>query len=173
MLTQRGGGWPLTMFLTHDDQRPFFGGTYFPKEARFGLPAFSDMLLRVAALLPRASPASCGPQSDALHAAFAELNPPPAGADSELTAAPLEACRAQLARSFDPQHGGFGGAPKFPHPQTLALAAAPLADAARQRPSPICRRCTWRRSPCAAWPRAASTISSAGASAATRWTSTG
>ena len=39
MLTQRSGGWPLTMFLTHDDQRPFFGGTYFPKEPRFGLPA--------------------------------------------------------------------------------------------------------------------------------------
>ncbi|HEY4974711.1 MAG TPA: thioredoxin domain-containing protein, partial [Steroidobacteraceae bacterium] len=38
MLTGRGGGWPLTMFLTHDDQRPFFGGTYFPREARFGLP---------------------------------------------------------------------------------------------------------------------------------------
>ena len=38
MLTQRSGGWPLTMFLTHDDQRPFFGGTYFPRQARFGLP---------------------------------------------------------------------------------------------------------------------------------------
>ena len=48
MLTQRGGGWPLTMFLTHDDQRPFFGGTYFPPQARHGLPAFKDVLLRVA-----------------------------------------------------------------------------------------------------------------------------
>src|ERR1700681_2017160 len=48
MLTQRSGGWPLTMFLTHDDHRPFFGGTYFPREARFGLPAFKDILLRVA-----------------------------------------------------------------------------------------------------------------------------
>ncbi|HEY0766660.1 MAG TPA: thioredoxin domain-containing protein [Steroidobacteraceae bacterium] len=48
MLTQRSGGWPLTMFLTHDDQQPFFGGTYFPKEARYGLPAFKDILLRVA-----------------------------------------------------------------------------------------------------------------------------
>ena len=48
MLTQRSGGWPLTMFLTHDDQKPFFGGTYFPKEARYGLPAFKDLLLRVA-----------------------------------------------------------------------------------------------------------------------------
>ena len=48
MLTQRGGGWPLTMFLTPDDRRPFFGGTYFPKEARYGLPAFKDVLQRVA-----------------------------------------------------------------------------------------------------------------------------
>ena len=48
MLTGRGGGWPLTMFLMHDDQRPFFGGTYFPREARFGLPAFRDLLRQVA-----------------------------------------------------------------------------------------------------------------------------
>ena len=48
VLTQRGGGWPLTMFLTHDDQKPFFGGTYFPDEARYGMPAFSTLLKRVA-----------------------------------------------------------------------------------------------------------------------------
>jgi uncharacterized protein YyaL (SSP411 family) len=48
MITQRGGGWPLTMFLAHEDQRPFFGGTYFPREARYGLPGFKDLLVRVA-----------------------------------------------------------------------------------------------------------------------------
>ena len=48
VLTQRGGGWPLTMFLTHDDNKPFFGGTYFPDKARFGLPAFATILERVA-----------------------------------------------------------------------------------------------------------------------------
>ena len=48
VLTQRGGGWPLTMFLTHDDQKPFFGGTYFPDKARYGMPAFATMLQRVA-----------------------------------------------------------------------------------------------------------------------------
>src|ERR1700739_4697395 len=118
MLTQRGGGWPLTMFLTHDDQRPFFGGTYFPKEARYGLPAFKDVLLRVAAYY-REHAAELHRQNEALMAAFAELNPPPASADSELSAAPLESCRARLARSFDRRNGGFGGAPKFPHPQTI------------------------------------------------------
>ena len=49
LLTQRGGGWPLTMFLDSDNQRPFFGGTYFPNEARHGMPAFTDLLEKVAA----------------------------------------------------------------------------------------------------------------------------
>src|SRR5262250_3656494 len=84
MLTQRTGGWPLTMFLTYDDQRPFFGGTYFPKEARYGLPAFTDILQRVAAYY-RDHSAELHQQNDALMAAFAELTPPPAGPDSELT----------------------------------------------------------------------------------------
>ena len=118
MLTQRGGGWPLTMFLTHDDRRPFFGGTYFPKEARYGLPAFKDILQRVAAYY-RDHAAELKKQNEALMAAFAELTPPPAGPGSELTDAPLTACRAQLARSFDTRNGGFGGAPKFPHAELI------------------------------------------------------
>ena len=48
MLTQRSGGWPLTMFLSPRDQRPFFGGTYFPPVAKYGMPAFRDVLPRVA-----------------------------------------------------------------------------------------------------------------------------
>ena len=135
MLTQRGGGWPLTMFLTHDDRRPFFGGTYFPKEARYGLPAFKDILQRVAAYY-RDHSAELRKQNEALMAAFAELTPPPAGPGSELTDAPLTACRAQLARSFDARNGGFGGAPKFPHADTIewllrywrASAGAPEPD---------------------------------------------
>ena len=118
MLTQRSGGWPLTMFLTHDDQRPFFGGTYFPKEARYGLPAFKDILQRVAAYY-REHALELRQQNEALMAAFAALTPPPAGPDSELTDAPLEACRTQLARSFDARNGGFGGAPKFPHAEMI------------------------------------------------------
>jgi uncharacterized protein len=118
MLTQRSGGWPLTMFLTHDDQRPFFGGTYFPKEARYGLPAFKDVLQRVAAYY-RDHATELKKQNAALMTAFAELTPPPAGSDTELTDAPLVACRAQLARSFDARNGGFGGAPKFPHAEMI------------------------------------------------------
>ena len=118
MLTQRSGGWPLTMFLTHDDQRPFFGGTYFPKEPRHGLPAFKDILQRVAAYY-RDHAGELKKQNEALIAAFAELTPKPADPDSELTDAPLEACRAQLARGFDSRNGGFGGAPKFPHAEMI------------------------------------------------------
>jgi uncharacterized protein len=48
MLSGRGGGWPLTVFLMHDDQRPFYAGTYFPPEPRHGMPSFRDLLTRVA-----------------------------------------------------------------------------------------------------------------------------
>ncbi len=118
MLTQRGGGWPLTMFLSHDDQRPFFGGTYFPKEPRYGMPAFSDLLRRVVEFY-QAHPSELRAQNEALVAALAGLNHPPAPAATALDAAPLKACRAQLGRSFDPRYGGFGAAPKFPHPQSI------------------------------------------------------
>jgi uncharacterized protein len=118
MLTQRSGGWPLTMFLAHEDQRPFFGGTYFPKEARYGLPAFKDLLLRVAQFY-REHRADLHAQNDALIRAFDELTAPPASADTTLDDAPLRAARAQFARLFDPKNGGFGGAPKFPQPQML------------------------------------------------------
>jgi uncharacterized protein len=118
MLTQRSGGWPLTMFLTHDDQQPFFGGTYFPREARFGLPAFRDLLQRVSEYY-RDHQDELRNQNTALLSAFADLNPPPSGADLQFTDAPLRASRALLAKQFDPNNGGFGGAPKFPHPKTI------------------------------------------------------
>ena len=118
MLTQRSGGWPLTMFLTHDDQQPFFGGTYFPREARFGLPSFRDILLRVSEYY-REHAKDLRAQNSALMSAFADLNPPPSAADTRLTDAPLINARALLSKQFDPRSGGFGGAPKFPHPKTL------------------------------------------------------
>ena len=49
LLTRRSGGWPLTMFLT-PEQKPFFGGTYFPKTSRYGLPGFADLLQKIAAV---------------------------------------------------------------------------------------------------------------------------
>ena len=78
LLTQRGGGWPLTMFLTPDDQRPFFGGTYFPPEPRYGMPAFKRPAERVAELLPRARAGAARSRTRRWCAALGELEPPPA-----------------------------------------------------------------------------------------------
>jgi uncharacterized protein YyaL (SSP411 family) len=118
VLTQRGGGWPLTMFLTHDDRKPFFGGTYFPDKARYGMPAFSTILQRVAEYY-REQLAELRAQNDTLMDVFGDLTPPPADASQALTAEPLAAARAALEASFDQEHGGFGGAPKFPHPGSI------------------------------------------------------
>ncbi|HJS91338.1 MAG TPA: thioredoxin domain-containing protein [Steroidobacteraceae bacterium] len=120
MLTQRSGGWPLTMFLTPDDRQPFFGGTYFPKQARFGLPAFRELLLRVARYY-REHEAELRRQNQALMSAFAELEPPPPEGTMALSDAPLRLCRKALEGTFDTRYGGFGGAPKFPHASSLEL----------------------------------------------------
>ena len=118
MLTQRGGGWPLTMFLAHDDQRPFFGGTYFPNTPRYGMPSFTELMQRVAKFYAERT-ADVRSQNEALVQALDELVPPAAEADRQLDDAPLRAARGELERTFDKQFGGFGSAPKFPHPATL------------------------------------------------------
>jgi uncharacterized protein len=117
MLTRRSGGWPLTMFLT-PDQEPFFGGTYFPKTARYGLDGFAELLPRIAAAYREQGPA-IAEQNTRLKAALALTNPDPQDAGAALPVAASEGAWAALARSFDPVHGGFGGAPKFPHPFEL------------------------------------------------------
>jgi uncharacterized protein YyaL (SSP411 family) len=74
MITQGSGGWPLTMFLNPLDQQPFFGGTYFPKEPRHGMPAFGEILKRVAEYY-RDHGAEIATQTTHLKAAFAALSP--------------------------------------------------------------------------------------------------
>ena len=71
MLTQRSGGWPLTMFLT-PDQEPFFGGTYFPKDSRYGLTGFAELLPRVAAAY-REQGGAIAEQNKRLKAALASV----------------------------------------------------------------------------------------------------
>ncbi|MGB5103882.1 MAG: thioredoxin domain-containing protein [Steroidobacteraceae bacterium] len=118
MLAQRGGGWPLTMFLSPRDQRPFFSGTYFPVEARHGMPAFRDVLQRVAAYYAQHGD-DIRRQGEALIQVFGELLPPPASGEQPLSREPLAAARTTLQRDFDGRFGGFGDAPKFPHPMNL------------------------------------------------------
>ncbi len=118
LLTRRPGGWPLTMFLTPDEQIPFFGGTYFPDRARHGLPAFRDLLERVAETW-RLRGDEIRAQNEAVIEALAEMAPTPALEDTVLDRVPLAMARRQLEQSFDRVHGGFGQAPKFPHPTYL------------------------------------------------------
>ena len=114
MITQGSGGWPLTMFLTPDEQQPFFGGTYFPKEPRYGMPAFTDLLQRVSQYFAQHG-ADIAAQNQQLQQAFATMAPAPAAADLAIGSAPLAAGRSALERSFDGVAGGFTRAPKFPH----------------------------------------------------------
>lgn len=114
LLTQRAGGWPLTMFLTPDG-RPFFGGTYFPKAARYNLPGFAALLERVAEAY-RTQRREIDEQNGELLKILATTVLPAPHDGVDLDARPLEGARSELKGAFDPEHGGLGGAPKFPHP---------------------------------------------------------
>ena len=116
MLTHGSGGWPLTMFLT-PQQQPFFGGTYFPKEPRYGMPAFRDLLQRVAQYY-RDQGAEISAQNEQLQSALQAMVPQPA-LGAALDDSPLAQARAALERSFDGSYGGFTGAPKFPHANSI------------------------------------------------------
>ena len=119
LLTQRPGGWPLTMFLDPETLAPFFAGTYFPKTPRHQLPGFIDLMLRIDQTFAKNRDA-LHQQNQKLVNLMGRLNPeaPPDGAalsDAKLLAAAFE----QLQTQYDEQYGGFGRAPKFPMPITL------------------------------------------------------
>jgi uncharacterized protein YyaL (SSP411 family) len=104
------GGWPLTMFLAPDGS-PFWGGTYFPKAARYGRPAFKDVLHEVARIF-RDEPGKVAQNRDALAARLAHrtrIEDPVNIGISE-----LDEAAASIARATDPVNGGLRGAPKFP-----------------------------------------------------------
>ncbi|HEX8770917.1 MAG TPA: thioredoxin domain-containing protein [Acidimicrobiales bacterium] len=115
------GGWPMTVFLTPDG-RPFFGGTYFPKEPRAGMPSFVQLCQAVAETW-RERRGDIDEQAQRLTSALnqaANL----AGVDGTGELPALELVRAAtdaLRGRFDPKWGGFGGAPKFPQPDQLDL----------------------------------------------------
>jgi uncharacterized protein YyaL (SSP411 family) len=111
------GGWPLTMFLTSDAE-PFWGGTYFPKDARYGRPAFVSVLNEVARIY-REEPDKVRQNADVLKM---RLQP---SRRSGTAKPPSEATLADLARrliqAVDPVNGGIRGAPKFPQTQFFGL----------------------------------------------------
>jgi uncharacterized protein YyaL (SSP411 family) len=105
------GGWPMTVFLTPDGE-PFYGGTYYPPEPRHGMPSFRQVLAAVAeAWRERRSEigAQAGALTDQLRRG-AQAQP----SSDPLTTGLLSAAVRGLRAQFDPQWGGFGGAPKFP-----------------------------------------------------------
>jgi uncharacterized protein YyaL (SSP411 family) len=109
------GGWPLTMFLTPKAE-PFWGGTYFPKTARYGKPAFVDLLREVERVF-RQEPQSVEQNRSALMARLSES----VHLQGKVTIARPELDRAanQIAGLIDPVHGGMRGAPKFPQAMML------------------------------------------------------
>jgi uncharacterized protein len=116
MLTHGSGGWPLTMFLS-PQQQPFFGGTYFPKEPRYGMPAFRDLLRRVAQYY-REQGEEITAQNQQLQAALAAMVPQP-DSGAVLDGSAMTQARAVLGKSFDGTFGGFTAAPKFPHSTSI------------------------------------------------------
>jgi len=119
LLTRRHGGWPLTMFLSPDGT-PFFGGTYFPKQARYNLPAFPDLLKRVAQVYAE-NRAELAEQSGHLIEALSATLPRPISTEVTLNDSPLALAVRQHTENFDSVYGGLGGAPKFLHPAELDL----------------------------------------------------
>jgi hypothetical protein len=119
MISQRTGGWPLTMFLS-PDQAPFFGGTYFPKEQRYNLPGFTSLLGKVREYYDTHQD-EIREQSQALVDALGRQAAIGAAHHAQFSPQPLDAAVAQLGATFDRKLGGFGAAPKFPHPELLEL----------------------------------------------------
>jgi uncharacterized protein len=111
------GGWPMTVFMMPDG-RPFYGGTYFPREPRFNMPAFRQILVGVADAY-RQRRAEVEKSADAITEALDRDVLGIGGDASALNADLLDAAAKGLLRSFDSTYGGFGSAPKFPQPMNL------------------------------------------------------
>jgi uncharacterized protein len=114
--TTGSGGWPMSVWLT-PELKPFFGGTYFPPDSRYGRPGFTQVLEKVVEAWSRQRDAIVQSSVDVLR----ELNERIEGraATALLDANLLEGGFLYFRRTFDTQYGGFGGAPKFPQPAVL------------------------------------------------------
>jgi uncharacterized protein len=122
--TTGGGGWPLNVFLT-PDLKPFFGGTYFPPDARYGRPSFLQLLQQISSLWSERRE-EIAASAEEIHARLETATANSAGINSLLNADVLKNAAKIFKSSYDSIHGGFGGAPKFPQPSipSLVLRAA-------------------------------------------------
>ncbi len=112
------GGWPLTAFLTPAG-KPFFGGTYFPADDRYGRPGFKRVLLTMAEVWRDRREEALESASSVM--AAVEQNENFAGRGGELNLALVDKISEAILKQFDPRNGGFGAQPKFPHPAALDL----------------------------------------------------
>ncbi len=130
-LMGRTGGWPLTVFLT-PEQKPFFGGTYFPPENRYGMPGFPAVLEAISQAY-RTRREEVSTQADELSAAIAQVSRGDVGGSTEAYQPGrdlLERAGRALLRRFDTTHAGFGERPKFPNtmPWEVLLRRGVLED---------------------------------------------
>ena len=120
MLTQRPGGWPLTVALTPNGHAPFFAGTYFPPESRHNMPGFGDLLKKIA-LHYTDNQSQLSDYHVSFEKALNKLNPVPDETPVPNPEIALESALSTLQQQYDSTFGGFGDAPKFPHPSQLEL----------------------------------------------------
>ena len=118
MLTGRPGGWPLTVFLRPDDLMPFFAGTYFPKEHKYNMPCFREIMTTIHDFY-RSRKNDIEEQSKSLKSMWEQMDQGDKNTSAILNALPLDMARKQITSSYDTVYGGFSGAPKFPHPAIL------------------------------------------------------
>jgi uncharacterized protein len=114
--TTGSGGWPMSVFLT-PERKPFFGGTYFPPDARYGRPSFLQLLQHISELWRQRKDeivASANEIQERMKSAMESSS----ANDLILNETVLKNAAEIFKKNFDPQHGGFGGAPKFPQPST-------------------------------------------------------
>jgi hypothetical protein len=114
--TTGAGGWPMNVFLT-PDLKPFFGGTYFPPDARYGRPSFLQLLQQIAALWQERK-SEIAVSADEIHARLENAMTTAAETNSPLNADVLKNAAEFFKKMYDAQNGGFGGTPKFPQPST-------------------------------------------------------
>ncbi len=123
MLTQRPGGWPLTIALTPAGHAPFFAGTYFPPESRFNLPGFGELLEKISAHFAD-NAGKLVQYHLSFNTALEQLNPKPGATPVPDPVSTLGKAAGMLEKQYDSEFGGFGDAPKFPHPSQLELLMA-------------------------------------------------
>ena len=112
------GGWPLTAFLTPDG-KPFYGGTYFPPDDHYGRPSFKRVLLAISDAF-REKHGDVAEQAKMVEGAISHAESF-AGKSGTFSPAVIDAIVKSTLEMFDPSNGGFGSAPKFPHPSALDL----------------------------------------------------